>query len=342
MPRPKQPPDDIRMIRSCPAYMILLQEREALRRATPGSAAIDESPASRRILSLPECIAPTPAFATTTVAVQLDDATTSTEQSPIFPIEQSSSVSPHRERVPMDHVCNGSMHTKAELLQMDVDQDFLVPSAERLAVIQQEAIDAMLEASSGPRPCCVCELDWPEKDILCQDLTAKLVKDMKRCLIVALPPEFPEFIIKHYDASTMDVRLKGLMLLPLAVFKEHGVVKVNICKRCNNHISRNVSTPPSAAIANGNYIGHLPTPFQTMTRTDEQAISLVLPSVSLSVVTRGLCRTIKSHHYIVRNTEGPIVEMLPRDLSHRVRVTMTPTIESIAVVNTVQMTHTQT
>jgi hypothetical protein len=39
-------------------------------------------------------------------------------------------------------------------------------------------------------------------------------------------------------------------------------------------------------------------------------------------VTGGRCRTIKSHHYVVQNTEGPIVEMLPRDLSGRVRVTM--------------------
>ncbi|OWZ04148.1 hypothetical protein PHMEG_00023998, partial [Phytophthora megakarya] len=79
---------------------------------------------------------------------------------------------------------------------------------------------------------------------------------------------------------------------------------------------------PVDSIANGNYIGHLPRRFQVMTRTDEQAVALVLPCVSLSVVTGGPCHTIKSHHYIVRNTEGPIVDMLPRDLSCRVRVTM--------------------
>jgi hypothetical protein len=76
------------------------------------------------------------------------------------------------------------------------------------------------------------------------------------------------------------------------------------------------------AIANGNFIGHIPSEFESVTRTDEQVVALVLPCVSLSVVTGGRCRTIKSHHYVVQNTEGPIVEMLPRDLSGRMRVTM--------------------
>lgn len=97
----------------------------------------------------------------------------------------------------------------------------------------------------------------------------------------------------------------------------------DVCKCCGDHILRsNVKGPPSAAIANGNYIGHLPTRFNRLSRTDEQAVALMLPCVSLSVVTGGNCKTIKSHHYIVRNTEGPIVEMLPLDLEHRVRVTM--------------------
>jgi hypothetical protein len=79
--------------------------------------------------------------------------------------------------------------------------------------------------------------------------------------------------------------------------------------------------PPTLSIANGNYIGRMPSQF-SMSRTDEQAIALVSPCVSLSTVTGGPCRTIKSHHYIVRNTEGPIAEMLPRDVSTRVRITM--------------------
>lgn len=98
---------------------------------------------------------------------------------------------------------------------------------------------------------------------------------------------------------------------------------MQICKLCKDHLERKRSAgPPAYAIANGNFVGHLPQRFDRLTRTDEQAISLVSPCVSLSTVTGGRCRTIKSHHYIVQNTEGPIANMLPRDITSRVRVTM--------------------
>lgn len=98
---------------------------------------------------------------------------------------------------------------------------------------------------------------------------------------------------------------------------------MNVCDACLKHVeSQKYTVPPSFAIANCNYIGHLPSMFKAITRTDEQTIALVLPCVSLSVVTGGACKTIKSHHYVVQNTEGAIAEMLPRDLSSRVRVTM--------------------
>ncbi|KAG4050576.1 hypothetical protein PC123_g14171 [Phytophthora cactorum] len=64
---------------------------------------------------------------------------------------------------------------------------------------------------------------------------------------------------------------------------------------------------------------------------DEQAVALILPCVSLSVVSGGSCRTIKSQHYVVQNTEGPIVEMLPRDLSSRVIVSMVGSMTSTQI-----------
>jgi hypothetical protein len=72
-------------------------------------------------------------------------------------------------------------------------------------------------------------------------------------------------------------------------------------------------------------------PWNLLTRTDEQAVALVLPCVSLSVVCGGSYKTIKSHHYVVQNTEGPIVEMLPRDLTFRIRVTMVGSMTSAQV-----------
>ncbi|ETM31727.1 hypothetical protein L914_20753 [Phytophthora nicotianae] len=76
------------------------------------------------------------------------------------------------------------------------------------------------------------------------------------------------------------------------------------------------------AIANGNYIGWLPPHLSTLSRTDEQCIALVSPCVALSTLTGGHCKGVESHHYIVKNTEGPVLGMLPRDLTNKVRVTM--------------------
>jgi len=96
-----------------------------------------------------------------------------------------------------------------------------------------------------------------------------------------------------------------------------------MCAACSKLVTHSKSTsPPTLAIANGNYIGRLPERFN-LSRTDEQAIALVSSCVSMSTVTGGPCQTIKSHHYIVENTEGPIVSMLPGDVVDRVRVAMT-------------------
>ena len=51
-------------------------------------------------------------------------------------------------------------------------------------------------------------------------------------------------------------------------------------------------------------------------------IALVSHCVLLSTVTGGSVQTIKSHHYVVENTEGPILTMMPRNISGRVRIAM--------------------
>lgn len=113
------------------------------------------------------------------------------------------------------------------------------------------------------------------------------------------------------------------MMCCAAITKHENVVTMIVCSMCQNYIETQKHTaPPCFAIANGNDIGGLPPRFTTLSRTDEQAVALVLPCVSLSVVTGGACKTIKSHHYVVKNTEGAIVEMLPRDVSSRIRVAM--------------------
>lgn len=177
---------------------------------------------------------------------------------------------------------------------------------------------------------------------------------MSRCLKAPGTVDIPDFIIGQYDVSNWDSRLQGLLIYPegkarlvytsnntahkysqflicscadlLAMVLQRGIVFVQICADCKQYLNKSckkvTQAPPPLSIANGNYIGHLPSELGELNRTDEQAIALLSPCMSLSTVTGGPCRVLKSHHYIVENTEGPIAEMLPRELRSRVRVAM--------------------
>lgn len=85
--------------------------------------------------------------------------------------------------------------------------------------------------------------------------------------------------------------------------------------------------PPALSIANGNYVGHIPAEFE-LNRSNKQIVALVSPCMSISTVTGGPCRTIKAHHYVVKNTEGPIVAMFPKDIADRVHVALIGNIKS--------------
>lgn len=105
-----------------------------------------------------------------------------------------------------------------------------------------------------------------------------------------------------------------------AIAKRADGVVLQLCNSCNRELMREgTKLPPVLAIANGNYIGHIPT---ELNRTNEQMIALVSSCMSISTVTGGQCRTIKAHHYVIQNTEGPILTMIPRDLTERVRVAL--------------------
>ncbi|KAG1694469.1 hypothetical protein DVH05_028660 [Phytophthora capsici] len=148
-------------------------------------------------------------------------------------------------------------------------------------------------------------------------------QQMQERLRIPVGADIPEFIVKGYDASSVLGDLSGILVYPPAFSKTlDGESQVAICVSCEQELRANGNSPPAMAIANGNYIGWLPPHLSTLSRTDEQCIALVSPCVALSTLTGGHCKVVKSHHYIVKNTEGPVLDMLPRDLTNKVRVTM--------------------
>lgn len=105
---------------------------------------------------------------------------------------------------------------------------------------------------------------------------------------------------------------------------------LSICDECDAVIERSVQTaseerrggfdPPINAIANGNWIGYLPSRYSEYTRSDEQCICLMMMVIYLSTIA-GSKTVINSHHYIIHN-HRPIIECFPRTVSDSVRMTL--------------------
>jgi hypothetical protein len=62
--------------------------------------------------------------------------------------------------------------------------------------------------------------------------------------------------------------------------------------------------PPLNAIANGNWIGYLPHKFSTISRTEEQTVSLMIVCIYVSTVIGSGNKVLNSHHYIIKNYQN--------------------------------------
>ena len=79
--------------------------------------------------------------------------------------------------------------------------------------------------------------------------------------------------------------------------------------------------PPMYAIANGNFIGHLPDRFQDLSRSEEATISLMIICIYLSTIVSSHMTVINSHHYIIKNPD-PVLRSIPASTAGSVRVAM--------------------
>jgi len=79
--------------------------------------------------------------------------------------------------------------------------------------------------------------------------------------------------------------------------------------------------PPMYAIANGNFIGHLPERFQDLSRSEEAAVALMVVCIYLSTIVSSHMTVINSHHYIIKNPD-PVIQNVPASTTGTVRVAM--------------------
>jgi hypothetical protein len=153
------------------------------------------------------------------------------------------------------------------------------------------------------------------------------------------PAQIPHVILSQYDAAAKGERLTGLLLYPpgaaiitlifeypqltescslSGVLVADNEVLPRLCSECHTYIIN--GNLQRLAIANGNWIGSYPN--DELPWIEEQLVALVSPCVSIKTVTGGSQRCLRSHHYIVKNTAGPILEMLQDQAASRVHVTM--------------------
>ena len=79
--------------------------------------------------------------------------------------------------------------------------------------------------------------------------------------------------------------------------------------------------PPMYAIANGNFIGHLPDRFQDLSRSEEATISLMIICIYLSTIVSSHMTVINTQPYIIKNPD-PVLRSIPASTAGSVRVAM--------------------
>ncbi|POM80230.1 Hypothetical protein PHPALM_1963 [Phytophthora palmivora] len=94
------------------------------------------------------------------------------------------------------------------------------------------------------------------------------------------PPDIPHNLRDYYDASELDPR----------------------------------TNPPKFAIANGLYMGRLPTDLEDSTITENAMLNLAQPMHYMSVVRGGKHASLRSHVYFFRADPTPPAHMLPVDI----------------------------
>lgn len=134
-------------------------------------------------------------------------------------------------------------------------------------------------ATSTELVCSVCDCLHPSDLIQCKDIeySSSLLSAMKARLTP--PPNLPESLRVYYDASAMHQCFNCMLLSKAGIILEDQRVKLQICTPCLQSLSnKKLSKPPKFAIANGLYIGSIPSVFDDTTLTENAMLNLSQPT----------------------------------------------------------------
>ena len=142
-------------------------------------------------------------------------------------------------------------YTKEELEEMDQKLEIIIPSDISKREMYKQAQFQLGPQCMNDKPCAICEMDYPHKEITCVELSEVILSDMKRSIGLPIGHSYPPFVVMQYDASSIDSRLSGLLLFPKAIFRTNDVTILQMCKLCHLSLGQKKDLPPPLSIANG-------------------------------------------------------------------------------------------
>ncbi|KAI8839598.1 hypothetical protein BC829DRAFT_420209, partial [Chytridium lagenaria] len=211
---------------------------------------------------------------------------------------------------------------------------FTIPNEDNLDKISEQAVMLMSKDTLAYLICAVCELYHSPTVSSLIDPTPFYEEWTS---ILKPPPHLPDAVIKDYCVKDIAPAVADIMLQRHGVSIINDITLLRLCSECKaDLVDSRPSKLPVNSIRNGNYIGHLPDIFRSLTRTDELLLALSTPVCNITTVKPTKNGEIRSHTYLVRNTAGPLTALVPRDITNLCRVTFVGTFTSRQVALTKQ------
>jgi hypothetical protein len=183
---------------------------------------------------------------------------------------------------------------------------------------KEEIYDACRERMSNEYleevVCCVCDCYHCVRDVVKKKFEDGTLLDRMKARLNP-PVGLPRPLLDPYDVSNLVPALTGILLSKVGVDSAGAVVSGVFCRPCYNSLmTERVKGPPKFAVANGRFIGVLPSQFKDSTLTESAMLNLGQSTHCMSVVRGGQHKTIRSHSYVFRATPSPPSTMIPRDV----------------------------
>ena len=205
--------------------------------------------------------------------------------------------------------------SQAELDRVVAEYDFTTYKRPD-PLIYSEAREALSYNYLTYNCCAVCGCDEPKGDTSFYAVSNESIL-LKLSLCIAFTEvnraRMPEDVQDQYNLRSFDARLDGLILCKFGLYTadhkpldlsnsgSHSDIQLCVCKECIAAI--NEAKLPLNAIANGNYIGYLPSEFHSIKRTEEQTVALEIMQFFLHTIIGGDNKVLNSHTYLIKNPD---------------------------------------